>query len=480
MFNTSIDKSVFPSDLKYANVTPTYKKDDCTNKENYRSISILPSTSKVFERLMSDQIISFVNNIISPYLCGFRKGYNPQHALLRLLNNLNKSLDQKKKVGILMIDLSKAFDCIPHDLLIAKLHAYGFDVKSLTLIHSYLKGRRQRVKINSEFSSWKDVLNGVPQGSILGPLFFNLFINDLLYITQESTIYNYADDNTLSVADINLDVIINRLETDIHRLHTWFSNNGMALNGDKCQFLIIEPAWVNRNERKKIIVDGNTIEEVKKGKLLGITIDNNINMGEHIKHICKSASNKLYALARISHFMSEHKRKLLMKSFVMSQFNYCPIIWMYCQRKSNNSINRIHERALRITYNDYTSNFESLLKKDDTITIHERNIQTLTVEVYNTLNNLNPPLMKEIFNLKQHKYSTRAQSLEYQNPRTVKYGINSFGYKACQIWSSIPKNVQESTTVTQLKDYLKHNSYNLCKCNICKQFVPNLGYINTI
>ena len=159
MFNTSIEETFFPCDLKYANVTPTYKKDDCTNKENYRPISILPSISKIFERLMSHQICSYVNNIISPYLCGFRKGYNPQHALLRLLNNLNKSLDHKKKVGLLMIDLSKAFDCIPHDLLLAKLHAYGFDIKSLTLIYSYLKERKQRAKINSDFSLWKDVLN---------------------------------------------------------------------------------------------------------------------------------------------------------------------------------------------------------------------------------------------------------------------------------------------------------------------------------
>ena len=132
---------------------PLFKKDDNTNKENYRPISILPSISKLFERLIFQQISSHVANKLSP-LCGFRKGYNAQHALLRLKNKLNTSLDNKQNIGLFMMDLSKAFDCIPHNLLIAKLHAYGFAKNSLKLIYSYLEKRNQRVKINSEFSSW--------------------------------------------------------------------------------------------------------------------------------------------------------------------------------------------------------------------------------------------------------------------------------------------------------------------------------------
>ena len=116
LFNTSIDQSIFPSDLKYADVTPIFKKKDSTSKENYRPISILPSISKIFERLMFQQITSYVSDILSPYLCGFRKGYNAQHALLRLKNNLNMSLDRKENIGLVMMDLSKAFDCIPHNL----------------------------------------------------------------------------------------------------------------------------------------------------------------------------------------------------------------------------------------------------------------------------------------------------------------------------------------------------------------------------
>ena len=124
-----------------------------------------------------------------------------------------------------MMDLSKAFDCIPHEILIAKLHAYGFSRDSLKLIYNYLKERKQRVKINAEYSSWEEILNGVPQGSVLGPLLFNIFINDLFFFVEMSEVCNYADDNSLTVADICIDTIISKVESDVNNLDTWFKNN---------------------------------------------------------------------------------------------------------------------------------------------------------------------------------------------------------------------------------------------------------------
>ena len=223
------------------------------------------------------------------------------------------------------MDLSKAFDCIPHDLLIAKLNVYGFNKSALKLILSYLMGRKQRVKFNTECSSWEDILNGVPQGSVLGPLLFNIFINDLFYFVEESEIYNFADDNTLTVADVNLETIINKLESDISQLHTWFNENGMLLNEKKCQFMIAESSK-SRVGSQIINVHQKEITEVKQVKLLGITFDNNLTMTDHIRGICKTASAKLSALARISTFLNEQRRKILMISFIVSQFNYCPII----------------------------------------------------------------------------------------------------------------------------------------------------------
>ena len=174
-------------------------------------------------------------------------------------------------------------------------------------------------------------------------------------------------------------------------------------------------------------------------------------MNNHIKNICKKAGNKLNALARIAKFLDKNKRKLLMNSFVISQFNYCPIIWMYCQRQCNNSINGIHERALRIAYNEYISPFESLLEKDDSVTIHQRNILTLALAIFKTENGLNPSFMKNIFCPTQHNYNTRNKRFAYPNPRIVTYGFESFGYKATHIWNSIPSEIQVASDVTSFK-----------------------------
>ena len=138
-------------------------------------------------------------------------------------------------------------------------------------------------------------------------------------------------------------------------------SNGLLLNETKCQLLLIEPSKCIRDDLAEVQVCGNTIFESSKGKLLGITIDRNLNMKDHIKDLCKQAGKKLNALARIARFLDENKRKLLMNSFVISQFNYCPVVWMFCQRQSNHMINRIHERTLRIAYNDYASSFDNLL-----------------------------------------------------------------------------------------------------------------------
>ena len=224
LFNISLEKEQFPSELKYADVSPLFKKDDANDKQNYRPISILPSISKVFERLLFHQITNFVSEKMSPYLCGFRIAFSTQHALLRLMEKLNTSLDKNQK----------AFDCISHELLIAKLYAYDFGKKSLKLMYCYLNNRKQRIKINSTYSSWKDIISGVPQGSVLGPLLLNLFINDLFYFIKDSDICNYADDNTLSFADCNVDKIIHNLENEIKILVDWFKSNGFVLNGDKC------------------------------------------------------------------------------------------------------------------------------------------------------------------------------------------------------------------------------------------------------
>ena len=157
---------------KLADITPVHKKEDTTKTKNYRPVSVLPPVSKLLEKLMEQQIISYIDKYLSPYLCGYRKGFSTEQALLSLTENWKLLLDKQGYGGAVLMDLSKAFATLNHDLLIAKLHAYGFDKSSLKLVKSYLTNRWQRTKINMSFSSWSELLKGVPQGSILGPLLF--------------------------------------------------------------------------------------------------------------------------------------------------------------------------------------------------------------------------------------------------------------------------------------------------------------------
>ena len=273
LFDDALRDGYFPGKLKRADIRLVFKKDDPAKPKNYRPVGVLPGVSRIFERLMHKQISFFIDQFLSPYM-----GFSTQHALLFLIEKWKKVLDNKGYGGAILMDLSKAFDTINHDLLIAKLHVYGFSKESLKLIKSYLTNRWQRTKLNTGFSKWTEILLGVPQGSVLGPLLFNIYINDLFFLTEKTNVCNYADDTTFYACDSDLHYLISRLEHDSVLAIEWFECNYMKLNQDKCHLLIsghkYESVWANIGSCK--------IWESNDQKLLGVNIDHNLKFNHYI------------------------------------------------------------------------------------------------------------------------------------------------------------------------------------------------------
>ena len=469
----SLLTSHFPNFLKLGDITPLHKKGRKDDKGNYRPVSILPTLSKIFERIIFEQMSAFFDNFFSDQQCGFRKGYSAQHCLLNLLEKWKNSVDKGKSFGALLTDLSKAFDCLDHELLIAKLNAYGFSLPAIRLINDYLSNRKQRVKIDGNYSSWSDILFGVPQGSILGPLLFNIFMADLFFVMKDVDIASYADDTTPFIVENDIDKTITSLEEVSKTLFDWFKNNRLKSNADKCHALVSTNASVN------IKIGDYIISNSKCEKLLGIKLDSNLNFNTHITDLCKKASRKVSALARVTPFMEIEKRKLLMNAFFTSQFSYCPLIWMCHSRENNRKINMLHERCLRIIYNDKQSSFMELLNKDNSVSIHMRNIQKLAIEMFKFRKGLSPPLMGNIFKLRTEiPYNLRNIS-EFSRPivNSVYHGTESISYLGPKIWDILPQELKVIDNLAFFKKEIKKWKPENCPCRLCKIYIENLGFI---
>ena len=473
MYNEANRTSKFPNLLKLADVTPIHKKNERIIKGNYRNVSILPPVSKIYEREMFDQISVYIEKYLSPFLCGFRKGYSTQHCLMVMLDKWHKAMDNGKFAGALLTDLSKAFDCHNHELLIAKLEAYGFDQSSLSYIYSYLSDRKQRTKVNNSYSSWSSIKCGVPQGSILGPLLFNIYLNDIFYFVNKCHITNYADDTTPYSVDKTMDDLVSSLEADTNTFIKWFRDNYFKLNADKCNLIISK-----QNRGIFINIVDEIIECSSTVKLLGITIDNKLNFGEHVTKICKKVSQKLHALARISNYMSQEKLRVIMKAFIESQFGYCPLVWMFYSRTLNNRINMLHERALRLVYKDTHLTFNELLRKDNSFTIHHRNLQKLATEMYKVTNGLAPPIMKSVFPERAVPFNLRNKNnFRATNVSSVFNGTETISFRGPKTWILVPDEIKKSQTLSEFRTKIKKWEPKGCTCRLCKVYINSLGFI---
>ena len=324
---------------------------------------------------------------------------------------------------------------IPHDLLIGKIKAYGLDNGSLNLLLDYLSFGKQRTKVGSAYSKWSKIRCGIPQGSILGPLLFNIFINDIFMIIEQSDICNFADDNTLYSCGKSLTDIKENLVSDTKSILNWFRLNSLKANPGKFQFMILGDKSHHKHELK---INSIKVEASDDVLLLGITIDKKLTFKQHVENLCRKAQYKLHPLRRIRRFLTIEKAKMLGNAFIDSQFNYAPLLWMFCRKTLYSKIEKIHHKTLKVIY-ESNDTYENLLLQSNTVSVHQRHLRFLMTEIYKSISQLNPEFMWSYFTHKKNMpYNLRkGPILGLPKTHSFYYGTNAIHFRGSLIWNNL-------------------------------------------
>ena len=358
IINTSILYKKFPTRWKHAIVKPLPKNNNPACVSDYRPISLLPTFSKVIEKLLAKQIIEYLKE--TNYFDNLQSAYKHLHstvtALVNVTDDIYECLENSELVFLVLLDYSKAFDCANHRLILAKLKAAGFRNDSLEWISSYLGGRSQKVITKLGESGWSEVVNGVPQGSVLGPLLFTVLVSDLRDAIKRGRYHVYADDTQLyySCKCENVNNTINDINSDLDRISKYSKTNCLKLNAEKNKFIVIG----SRQNLKKlkdiqldpIKIDDNIIEREYEAKNLGITMDEELTWTRHVNLSIAKAYGKLKQAFRFKNFLNESSKYNLTETYILSQMNYGDIILQNLSEQLKNKIQRLQNRCVRFTF----------------------------------------------------------------------------------------------------------------------------------
>ena len=347
LFNKCIKEGVFPNSFKLAEVIPLFKGGDRQDPDRYRPISLLPTIGKLFEKILSIRVLKFLSKheIVSKHQIGFRAKFSTDYAFVDIYDKLINNLDKGLSSCAIFLDLAKAFDSVDHRILLKKLDYYGIRGKALQLFESYLDSRSQYVKVNNVTSSCINILFGVPQGSILGPLLFLIFINDLPDATN-LYVKLFADDTFLCTENEDFAALENEVNLELEKVFVWLASNKLTLNIDKCKFMIISNKCEIPNLSVKL--DGISLESCESYKYLGVFIDKNLNWEPHIDYITQKISKACGALAKLRHCIDTSTLINVYHALVYSYLRYGIIIWGNDSQNALKPLVVVVNRAIRI------------------------------------------------------------------------------------------------------------------------------------
>jgi len=462
LFNLSIQTGRFPELFKIARVTPIFKSGDATNSCNYRPISNLADLSKVFEKCIYSRLMNFIksNNILSRHQFGFQHNSCTSDAILEYLDGIYRGLNYKQSIISVFLDLSKAFDTVRHDILEQKLHHLGVRGLALNWFRSYLTNRQQYVSIDNCNSNCSVMRTGVPQGSVLGPVLFLLYINDMSKCSDKLNFVHFADDTTVFCSGDGIIDVASNVNRELSFVSEWLKANRLSLNIGKTTFMVTSDAELPAIPR--ISVEGVDVLQNSKANFLGVLIDERLTFRDHVNKVASSVARSVGMLRRVSDLVPPRVKKNIYYSLVYSKISYGVVAWGRSGLCNAARMDRLLHRARKcVAYGagyGFTSdmlNFNSIFK------------YFVGLKLYKVVRLEQHPYFSRLLSslIPQHGYSTRfATHNNYNTPRFVKSKCqNSFVFRSVELWNVLPEDVRNAQSLAVFKRRLK--MYLLCTQN---------------
>ena len=479
LVNLSLQSANMPDSMKQALVTPLLKKDDLDPEvlKNYRPVSNLSFLSKVLERVVAARLTNYmtINQLHEPMQSAYRACHSTETALVRVQNDILRTLDQGGAAIIVLLDLSAAFDTIDHSILLSRMESVlGVKGSALQWFKSFLLGRKQRIKINDDFSENQEILWSVPQGSVLGALFFLIYIIPLAQLIRSYGLNNhgYADDTQLCLsfkktsdnAIVKCEIL--NLEKCLCDISVWMSQNKLKLNNDKTEIILFgSKKHLAELNIKSLSVAGTDVSVASEPvRNLGAMFDSLLIMAPHVKSVVKKSSFHLRNIGKARRVLTEDATKTVMQSLVMSRLDYCNALLIGIQQDLIAKLQRLQNSAARIV--SRTRKYEHItpvLIKLHWLPIKFRIQFKVLLLVYKALNGLAPKYIKELlvpYKPRRHLRSEAKGLLD--EPRTrLKFGDRAFSISAPRLWNALPQHLKDSTSCQAFKKCLKTHLFRL-------------------